>query len=94
MPRLVDARKAKSMMGMLNKLDTRGLNRLQRNGTLPTGYIPPGDLRDLRDLPRSRMFLVQQRTPLENRIHAALAKFARTITEVSDRFGSRGEQPL
>src|SRR5690242_10136725 len=39
-PRLVDAKKAKLMMGMINKtdrLDVRGLNRLQHAGTLPTG---------------------------------------------------------
>ena len=37
LPRLVHARKAKLMMGEINKtdkLDARGLNRLQRNGTL------------------------------------------------------------
>src|SRR4029453_4677587 len=36
------ARKAKLMMGEINKtdrLDVRGLNRLQRNGTLPTVWI-------------------------------------------------------
>jgi hypothetical protein len=44
MPRLVHARKAKLMMGMINKtdkLDARGLNRLQRAGTLPAVWIPP-----------------------------------------------------
>src|SRR5438105_12280810 len=43
-PRLVHARKAKLMMGEINKtdkLDVRGLNQLQRNGTLPTVWIPP-----------------------------------------------------
>ncbi len=53
-PQLVHARKAKLMMGMINKTDTldaRGLNRLQRTGTLPTVWIPPGALRDGRDLP-------------------------------------------
>jgi transposase len=72
-PKLVHARKAKLMMGMINKtdkLDARGLNRLQRNGTLPTVWIPPGALRDQRDLPRTRMVLVRQRTQLKNRIHA------------------------
>jgi len=37
-PQLVHARKAKLMLGMVNKtdeLDARGLNRLQRTGTLP-----------------------------------------------------------
>jgi hypothetical protein len=53
------------MMGQINKtdkLDARGLNTLQRNGTLPTVWIPPGQLRDQRELPRTRMTLVRQRT--------------------------------
>ena len=48
-PQLVHVRKAKLMLGMVNKtdkLDARGLNRLQRTGTLPTVWIPPGALRD------------------------------------------------
>ena len=96
MPRLVHARKAKLMMGEINKtdkLDARGLNHLQRNGTLPTVWIPPGELRDQRDLPRTRMVLVRQRTQLKNRIHATLAKYALHDLEVSDFFGVRG-RPL
>jgi transposase len=96
-PRLVHARKAKLMLGMINKtdkLDARGLNRLQRSGTLPTVWIPPGSLRDQRDLPRTRMVLVRQRTQLKNRIHATLAKYALTCPEVSDLFGTRGRQVL
>ena len=76
-PQLVHARKAKLMLGMVNKtdkLDARGLNRLQRTGTLPTVWIPPGALRDQRDLPRTRMVLSRERTRLKNRIHATLAK--------------------
>ncbi|MFQ5811449.1 MAG: IS110 family transposase [Armatimonadota bacterium] len=96
-PRLVHARKAKLMLGMINKtdkLDARGLNRLQRTGTLPTVWIPPGELRDQRDLPRTRMVLVRQRTQLKNRIHATLAKYALTVPEVSDLFGRRGRDLL
>jgi hypothetical protein len=58
---------------------------LQRNGTLPVVWIPPGDLRDQRDLPRTRMILVRQRTRLKNRIHATLAKYALTIRGVRAR---------
>jgi hypothetical protein len=86
-PRLVHARKAKLMMGEINKtdkIDVRGLNQLQRTGTLPTVWIPPGELRDQRDLPRTRMVLVRQRTQLKNRIHATLAKYALHDLEVSD----------
>jgi len=67
-PKLVHARKAKLMLGMINKtdkLDARGLNRLQRTGTLPTVWIPPGQIRDQRDLPRTRMVLIRQRTQLK-----------------------------
>ena len=84
-------------MGEINKtdrLDVRGLNRLQQNGTLPTVWIPPGALRDQRDLPRTRMVLVRQRTQLKNRIHATLAKYALHDLEVSDVFGVRGRALL
>jgi transposase len=95
-PRLVHARKAKLMMGMINKtdkLDARGLNRLQRNGTLPVVWIPPGELRDVRDLPRARMVFSRQRTQLKNRLHATLAKYGLPGPEASDAFapGARGE---
>jgi transposase len=85
------------MMGSLNKtdkLDVRGLNRLQRNGTLPTVWIPPSEVRDMRELPRTRMVLTRQRVRLKNRIHATLAKYALTMTEVSDIFGAKGQKLL
>ncbi len=76
-PRLVPPRKAKLMMGQINKtnrLDTYGLNTLQRNRTLPTVWIPPGSLRELRELTRTRVVSVTQRTRWKNRITATLAK--------------------
>jgi transposase len=72
--------------------DARGLNTRQRNGTLPTVRIPPGELRDQRELPRTGMALVPQRTQLQNRLHATLAKYALHAVEVSDLFGVRGRQ--
>jgi transposase len=87
---LVHPRKAKLMMGMINKtdkLDADGLNRLQRNRTLPTVWVPPGELRDLRELTRGRLVLTRERTRLKNRIHATLARYGLTITEASDIFG-------
>lgn len=95
-PRLVHARRAKVMMGQVNKtdkLDAQGMNRLQRTGTLPTVWIPPAEVRDKRDLARTRMALVAQRTRLKNRVHATLAKYALTV-EVSDLFGKKGRQLL
>lgn len=92
---LVHPRKAKLMMGMINKtdkLDADGLNRLQRNGTLPTVWVPPGELRDLRELTRGRLVLTSQRTRLKNRIQATLAKYGRTVRGVSDVFGTAGRK--
>ena len=92
-PLLVHARKAKMMMGCVNKtdrLDVRGLNRLQRSGTLPTVWIPSGQLRDKRDLGRTRLFLVSMRTRLKNRLHATLAKYALRVEGVKDPFCKKG----
>ena len=96
-PQLVNARRAKAMSGSINKtdkLDVRGINRLQRSGTLPTVWIPPRELRDARELPRTRMVLVRQRTKLKNRIHANLAKYGLEVSGATDLFGVRGRRIL
>lgn len=96
-PRLVHPRKAKLMMGLTNKtdkLDAEGLNRLQRNGTLPTVWIPPGPLRDLRELTRTRLVLVAQRTRLKNRLTATLAKYGAPPSAWSDPYGKGGREEL
>ncbi len=62
-PQLVNARLAKLMIGSVNKsdkLDAKGMNRLQRVGTLPTVWIAPSAVRDARELPRTRMVLSKQ----------------------------------
>ncbi len=96
-PLLVHPHKAKLMMGLTNKtdkLDAQGLNRLQRNGTLPTVWIPPGPLRDLRELTRTRLVLAAQRTRLKNRLSATLAKYGVPASECSDPYGKRGREEL
>lgn len=96
-PVLVNPRKAKLMMGMINKtdkLDVHGLNRLQRNKTLPDVWIPPGSVRDLRELTRSRMVLSGQRTQLKNHIQATLSKYGLTMTGFSDAFGKAARKVM
>lgn len=96
-PLLVHPLKAKLMMGLTNKtdkLDAQGLNRLQRNGTLPTVWIPPGALRDLRELTRTRLVLTAQRTRLKNRLTATLAKYGVPPSAYSDAYGKRGRVEL
>jgi len=94
-PRLVHARKAKLMLGSINKtdkLDVRGLNLLQRTGTLPTVWIPPAEIRDKRELARTRMVFANQRTRLKNRIHSVIDKYGYQdrFEGITDIFGSRG----
>lgn len=94
-PKLVHPRKAKLMMGMINKtdkLDVHGLNRLQRNQTLPTVWIPPESLRDLRELTRTRMVFSRQASRLKNRLQATLAKYGLMSEGVSDPFGKTGRK--
>jgi transposase len=94
---LVHPRKAKLMLGMINKtdkLDVHGLNRLQRNGTLPTVWLPPAALREVRELTRARVALGRDRTRLKNRIQAMLAKYGLQMTGVSDVFCRRARPAL
>ena len=70
-PQLVAAGKGKLMLGAQNKTDRqdcRGLIRLQRAGTLPVVWVPPRELRDIRELVRARMVLVRQRTQLSTTV--------------------------
>ena len=98
-PQLVHARKAKMMFGCINKtdkLDAKGLNVLQRAGTLPTVWIPPAGVRDKRELPRTRMVFARERTQLKNRIHSVLDKYGLqdAFEDISDIFGTTGRQVI
>jgi len=57
-----------------DKIDSETLAHLLRAGLLPESYVPPRDIRELRDRVRRRAFLVGMRTRLKNRIHSELAK--------------------
>lgn len=94
---LTNAGKAKKMTGRINKtdkLDAEGLALLLKNGTLPSVWIPPAELRDKRELPRTRMVFSRIRTRLKNRIQANLAKHNLKIEEVADIFGKTGRELL
>jgi Transposase and inactivated derivatives len=91
-PQLTNPLRAKQMMGdrkKTDKVDARALALLLRNGTLPTVWIPPAELRDQRALLRSRMFMVNERTRLKNRIHGAFGRYNVTIL-AQDLFSVEG----
>jgi transposase len=92
-PQLAHAAKAKVIMGNINKtdkLDAKGLATLVHLGSLPTVWLPPGEIRDERELHRTRMALSKVRTALKNRIHSTLAKYALNSTEHADIFVGKG----
>lgn len=97
LPRLVNARKAKMMLASSKKtdrLDAKGLNTLQRAGTLPTVWIPPGAVRDIRELFRTRMVLTREVTRLKNRILSCFSKYGISFDDTSDAFNVKGRASL
>jgi transposase len=57
-----------------DKIDSETLAHLLRADLLPESYVPPRDIRELRDRVRRRAFLVGMRTMVKNRLHSELAK--------------------
>lgn len=96
--RLVNPLEAKHRMGGKNKtdkLDAKGLAILLRNGTLPEVWVPPGELRDLRGLMRTRLALRSHTTALKNRVHAAIRRYGTLQGEApSDLFAERSKRQL
>ena len=97
LPLLAHAAKAKVLMGNINKtdkLDAKGLATLVHLGSLPTVWLPPSEIRDERELHRTRMAFCKPRTALKNRIHSTLAKYALNTAEHSDIFVGKGRDWL
>ena len=97
LPLMAHARKAKVMMGHVNKtdrLDADGLATLLHNGTLPTVWLPPASVRDERELPRTRMAFSHLRTALKNRLHATLGKYHLGPQGPSDIFAPKARPAL
>jgi transposase len=95
-PRLAHAFTAKRRMEgrhKTNEKDARGLAMLLRNGTLPEVWIPPGELRDQREMLRWRMQLSRTRARIKNRIHGVLQRYNVAIAS-SDLFGDGGRAEL
>jgi transposase len=57
-----------------DKVDSRVLADLLRTNLLPTAYIQPREIRDLKELVRQRVSYVGWRTMVKNKIHSVLFK--------------------
>lgn len=78
-----------------DRLDASMLARLLRGDLIPESYIPPEEIRFLRELTRQHIRLTQIRTRIKNQGHALLTKLNLQPTEKhSDLFGLKGRQWL
>jgi transposase len=69
--------------------DAADLADLLRMGRLPEAWIAPAEIRELRELTRYRLKLVQRRSGCKDQVHAVLAKLGVPVT-CSDIFGVWG----
>jgi transposase len=96
-PKMAHALFAKKMMAHIHKtdkLDALGLATLEHLGSLPTVWIAPGEIRDARELPRTRMAFSKMRTALKNRMHSTLAKYALSLEGASDIYAPKWRPQL
>lgn len=86
---LVNARHIKNVPGRKTDVkDSEWLCKLLRNGLIRGSFIPPIDIRDLRDLTRYRKKLIDNITAEKNRIQKVLEDANIKLTSVvSDSFG-------
>jgi transposase len=76
-----------------DRIDSSILAHLLRADLLPTSYIPPKQIRDIREVLRYRASLVSLRTSIKNKIRAILSKNGITIKK-SDIFGKKAIKQL
>lgn len=76
-------------------IDARALATLLRNGTLPESWIPPAELRDLRNLMRTRLGMREYQSGIKNRILAAVNRYGlREPEDDHDLFRGKGRVRL
>jgi len=74
-----------------DRLDAKMLAHLLR-ANLIESYVPPKEVRELRDLTRLRKALIEDRNRLKNRVHAILAKNG--IIDYPNPFTKKGREHL
>jgi len=91
----LDCRRRMGSKKKTDVIDATELGKMLRDGTLPEVWIPPAELRDVRELLRLRMFLAHSaRTRIKNRIQGVLAQHNVRPQQVQDVFTVRGRAEL
>jgi len=93
---LVNARHSKAVPGRKTDVrDCEGLADLLRHGLLKASFIPPVEIREVRELTRYRQTLVQEHTAVANRIQKLLESANIKLGQVaSDGLGVSGRMML
>ena len=75
-----------------DKLDAKMLAHLLRANLIAESYVPPKEVRELRDLTRTRKALIEDRNRLKNRVHAILSRNG--IIDYPNPFTKKGREYL
>ena len=89
---LANARDIKNLPGRKTDVkDAQWIAELFRNGLISASFIPPKEIRELRDLNRTRRKLVEEKTRIKNRIEKVLQDSNIKLSSVvSNVFGVSG----
>ena len=93
---IADAQRVKGLAPLAcktDKTDSLVLATLSQRDLVPAIWLPDPRVREVRELARFRMHLVQHKTALKCRIHSTLINFGRPCP-VSDLFGAEGRRLL
>ncbi len=72
-------------------LDSEWIAEICLNGQIKPSYVPPKEIREIRELTRTHVKLTQARTSFKNRVHKVLSRAGVRISGVlSDIFGKSG----
>ena len=75
-----------------DRLDAKMLAHLLRANLIAESYVPPKEVRELRDLTRLRKSLIEDRNRLKNRVHAILSRNG--IFDYPNPFTKKGREHL
>jgi len=75
-----------------DRLDAKMLAHLLRANLIAESYVPPKEVRELRDLTRLRKALIEDRTRIKNRVHAILSRNG--IFDYPNPFTKKGREFL
>jgi len=75
-----------------DSLDAKMLANLLRANLIAESYVPPKEVRELRDLTRTRKSLIEDRNRLKNRVHAILSRNG--VIDYPNPFTKKGKEYL